>query len=317
MQKVDVGVCSYKKPESLIYTVLSLKKHCGDLIDTIYINDDCSNDGTIDYYKDENFIKAVAPIKIKVRENKTNMEYNKKIYTPNVLPEGIEQVLGVAGNYAILTDDENNIRYQWAINSTDKKYLLLIHDDVKFLDDILSFYLAVIQRNENCAIVGQLGQCWICEDGDKCSPSHIIKGKRPHQYWPLTSSPEGELPGFYRRDCRINEWCCLLNVDIARKVSKEKRCYYGNYGDFLAQGDIGAYWFGNMVEMGYEFDDPLQIIVDQNDFYLHCWQGHSGHAVWVDQGIGKAVYKREFLRECLKNEFNYEISSHLSVPVTD
>ena len=36
--KVDVAVQSYKKPESLVYTLLSLKKHCGKHIDTIYIN---------------------------------------------------------------------------------------------------------------------------------------------------------------------------------------------------------------------------------------------------------------------------------------
>lgn len=40
--KIDVAVPSYKKPESLIYTLMTLKKVAGDLIDAVYINDDCS-----------------------------------------------------------------------------------------------------------------------------------------------------------------------------------------------------------------------------------------------------------------------------------
>ena len=56
MEKIDVAVQSYKKPESLIYTLLSLKKYCGNHIDTIYINDDCSGDDVISCYKDKEFL---------------------------------------------------------------------------------------------------------------------------------------------------------------------------------------------------------------------------------------------------------------------
>lgn len=34
--KVDVAIQSYKKPESLVYTLLSLKKHYGEHIVTTY-----------------------------------------------------------------------------------------------------------------------------------------------------------------------------------------------------------------------------------------------------------------------------------------
>ena len=37
--KIDVAVPSYKKPESLLYTLMTLKKVAGDLIDAVYIND--------------------------------------------------------------------------------------------------------------------------------------------------------------------------------------------------------------------------------------------------------------------------------------
>ena len=35
--KIDVAVPSYKKPESLLYTLMTLKKVAGDLIDAVYI----------------------------------------------------------------------------------------------------------------------------------------------------------------------------------------------------------------------------------------------------------------------------------------
>ena len=78
--KIDVAVQSYKKPESLIYTLLSLKKHCGDLIDTIYINDDCSNDGTVELY-DNQLKKAMDPIKLEIRINDKPSGYNTTLMT--------------------------------------------------------------------------------------------------------------------------------------------------------------------------------------------------------------------------------------------
>ena len=50
MKKIDVSINSYKKPESLIYTLMTLKKTSGDLIDRVYINDDCSGNGAIELY---------------------------------------------------------------------------------------------------------------------------------------------------------------------------------------------------------------------------------------------------------------------------
>ena len=80
--KVDVIIQSYKKPESLIYTLLSLKKYCCNQIDTIYIDDDQSNDGTINFYN-EQFFEAMKPIKIKVRVNIKKSGYTHTCMTFN------------------------------------------------------------------------------------------------------------------------------------------------------------------------------------------------------------------------------------------
>lgn len=41
--KVDIAIQSYRKPELLILTLLSLKSFSGEHIDTVFINDDGSS----------------------------------------------------------------------------------------------------------------------------------------------------------------------------------------------------------------------------------------------------------------------------------
>lgn len=306
MEKIDVMISSFKKPESLIFTVLSLKKHCGEFIDTIYIDDNSQKDGTVDYYKTEKFIKAVEPIKIKVRENKKYVPCGLTGFTKNFLPLSLKQLKSFIKTIVINNNvifDENDIRYQWGINTTDKKFLFIIHDDIEILDNIVELYFKTFQENEKCAIVGDLGQCWKCEESNNCSPERIMQGHRPHEFWPLTKNKRGKLPHFYYRFCRINEWCCMLNVDITRKLTNKYRSYFGNFED---KGDIGSVFFANVIKSGYDFADPLPKAEDRDKFYKHCWQGHSGYSVWVDQGWGIKTYNREMIKKRLKNEFGFE-----------
>lgn len=199
--------------------------------------------------------------------------------------------------------EENDIRYQWAINSTDKKYLMIIHDDIKFFGNIADLYIKCLDKNPNLAIVGDFGSCNICLEKN-CSPQKILQGYRPSKFYPLTKSKHGPLPFFYRRGCRINEWCCMINVEIARKIATQHHCYFGQMED---KGDTAAYWFYMINKLGYDFFDPVVEKEKRPNYYLHSWQGHSGHSVWQDEGHGLSVYKKEFILECLKNEFNYEI----------
>ena len=81
MEKVDVAIQSYKKPESLVYTLLSLKKYCGEHIDTIYINDDCSGDNILEHYTVKDLQERMYPIKIKTRINKKKSGYTVTLLT--------------------------------------------------------------------------------------------------------------------------------------------------------------------------------------------------------------------------------------------
>lgn len=194
MEKVDVAVQSYKKPESLIYTLFSLKKYCGENIDTIYINDDCSGDDILDYYKSKELIERMKPIKLKIRENIKPSLYTNTLLTKEMWKKKkVKEKLRLVGHFFInrlrIYSTNDDIRYQWAINDTDKKYLFLIHDDIKFYDNVLKEYLECMKKNTNLAIVGDLGgskRCPFGPCGEKCSPKKILNKEYPCKNWPIT-----------------------------------------------------------------------------------------------------------------------------------
>ena len=95
----------------------------------------------------------------------------------------------------------------------------------------------------------------------------------------------------------------MLNVDIANKMSK-KSCYFGNYED---GGDVGAYYFGEVIKAKYKVKDPLPKSEMRSRFYAHGWLGYTGHCVWQNQGFGKQEYPKEMIIQRLKDEFNYSL----------
>ena len=84
--KIDVAINSYKKPESLIYTLMSLKKVAEDMIDVVYINDDQSYNGAIEIYSSPEIQAYFKPWKINVRENTHNIGI-KQAYIRGYYPE--------------------------------------------------------------------------------------------------------------------------------------------------------------------------------------------------------------------------------------
>lgn len=310
--KVDVAIQSYKKPESLIYTLLSLKKYCAQHIDTIYINDDCSNDGTIDYYFEEKLKREMYPIKIKIRVNNIPSGFSKTLYTKKsikkrTLKQRIQLYLSFFIKRFKMIKDDNDIRYQWAINNTDKKYLFVIHDDMEFYDDILGLYINTIQSNNNIIIVGDFGGSKRCPFGPcgekKCSPELIMNGYRPSKKWPITGKYNliYTLLGRVKRNCRVNEWCCLLDIEKTRLILEEEGVYFGNY-EF--GGDVACYWLDVINRKGYDFIDPLPRQDLKIKYYLHWWQGYEGHQVWINTD-NKTIYKKDFIIDCLEKRFGY------------
>lgn len=320
--KVDVAVQSYKKPESLLYTLMSLKKVSGDLIDTVYINDDCSNDGSVEIFNDIRVKEYFAPWKLNVRVNTKNVGVNQ-VYMLKHRPDYMNWLFVLSKFKRFIdpktTHNKDDVRYQYAIDNTDKKYLLVIHDDVKFFKNIVQLYLDTMEANPNLAIVGDLGQCWRCKFSEICSPKKLMQGFRP-PHFPLTpkdrTQPFNPKKG-YGRDCRINEWSCLIDVEKSRLITQKHGCLFGNYYRY---SDIGAYWFCKVVEHGFDFSDPiasealktqLDISPEHEEYYLHAWQGHPGHSVWVDQGMGIVKYNRDEIVDLMKKDFGFDFPHKL------
>ena len=301
--KVDVAIQSYKKPESLLYTLMTLKEHCEELIDNVFINDDCSNDDTIAKYTAESVKKYFANWNIYVRENKKNVGWKPSYvfgYFPRYLK--VSKVIGkIIQKYTNTGEffQREDMRYQWALDKTDKKYLFIIHDDVEFKQNILQKYVDYAESLTKPAIVGDLGQCWRCPYQNEpffCNPTKIMNGDYSTNIWPLTDFKDSSE----KRSCRINEWCCLISVKVTKDILQKERAFFGNYDD---KGDIGAYWFERAIVLGYSFGDPLPNQEDRQKYYIHGWQGHSGHSVWVDQGSGKKIYTKETIQNRMKDKY--------------
>ncbi|MBJ6802444.1 hypothetical protein [Geomonas propionica] len=302
MSKVDVAVQSYMKPESLLYTLMTLKEQSGALIDTVYINDDCSAPGVVEKYRSAAVQEYFHPWKIKVRVNTHRTKWGPGFvrgYWPRHLSVWRFLKFGLINLYSNgrLFYDRENIRYQWALEQSDKEWVYLIHDDIEFTDDVVKLYLDYAQRMTNPAIIGDLGQCWFCRhftEEPPCNRAKIMEGIYPSEEWPITGV------GKKRRACRINEWSCMVSTRAARDIAERERAFFGNYDDF---GDVGAYWFDRAIALGYSFADPITDSDEKLKFYLHGWQGHSGHAVWVNQGDGKVQYQNSLIEQRMQEKF--------------
>ncbi len=314
MEKIDVIVQSYKKPESLIYTLLTLKKYSGDHIDCIYIDDDISDDDTVKYYLKDEFLELMKPIQIKIRVNEKKSGYTHTCMTWEAFKKKkflnkIQLLMHVFIKRIKFYRSSDDIRYQWGINSTDKKYVLLIHDDIKFNGDIVKLYLETFEK-KSYVIVGDLGGLRLCPFGpcgEKCSPSKILSNQLPSKKWPITGKKTliHTLLGRYDRNCRINEWCCMLDVSVCKEFEKKYGVYFGNYE---GGGDVGSYWLWIAVKNNYKFCDPLPFFEGRKKYYEHPWQGNEGHQVWVaGNGLDKVLYKRELIINKIEAEYGLKI----------
>ncbi|ENM5889562.1 hypothetical protein E5115_001983 [Vibrio mimicus] len=306
MNKIDVAVQSYNKPESLIYSLLTLHKYCKDDIDTVWINDDISKPGVIEKYKKLADSDVLSPWKINIRVNKKRMGWWVS-FSKGKLPKYasfyflLKRMVWNMYNTGNIYVDENDFRYQWAINSTDKKQLLVIHDDMQFKGRVTSLLIRSLNEQSKPGITGDLGQCWRCIYKDKgCTPERITNGYRPSNKWPLTRTNKKD----HKWACRVNEWLALIDVNAAKFISNSENVFFGNYDD---DGDIGAYWFSRINANGFSFSDPFVNGVTKDEYFIHWDGGVTGHSAWVNQGSGKNTYKPEETAMKVLREFSYDI----------
>ena len=112
----------------------------------------------------------------------------------------------------------------------------MIHDDVQFYQNVPEVFLNTFSQNPELMIVGELGQCWRCHFAPFCKPQKVLQGEKPSAWWPYTPDHKIDNPADYdpkqgfQYACRINEWCCMINVNYTKQ---EKSCQSVFNQDFI------------------------------------------------------------------------------------
>ncbi len=259
---VDVVINVFGKVHQTALSILSLVEHCHSHINTIYFQKEkytatyehLNHDHILEYYS--SLIKSYIPK-----------------YWNGIDPNDIQR----------LKDDRDyllSIRYQYGWESCASKYLLTIHNDIDVRDDVIGNLLARIGENTG---IGEIGQCWWCPayQNSLCTSDTYTSFKPSYQY--LMHLYNKDMDYTQRRaynfglsdqfkespwplpECRLNEWCALINMDKARKDTAPtgKAVPFGSRvssGSLIGDNwdrpvclDVGVQWFRELLHMNHSF----------------------------------------------------------------
>jgi hypothetical protein len=253
--KVDVSIAFYGKPYQAIVTIKTLIKQSGQYIDKIYLsrerrqphNDYIGIFKIVDYFKNDPDVRLVVQ------------------HPHHHLGLGVQDLERAAKDKRW----RHSIMYQYALETTDKKYLCIMHNDMLYHGDMIHEMLKKFDEGpENLVGVGSIGQCWSCpagpDWGNKCdsvafnayvptkeealelASSHATP-RRELQMQVITKGRTHMLP-----ECRLNEYCALIDVEKYRKETVPNGpigCYGGNWGGI----DTATIWSHDMYRKGYTF----------------------------------------------------------------
>lgn len=288
MKKVDVLINVFGKPYQTALALLSLIHHNGNLIDKIY------------------FHQEPATPEIERRDNSRLLEYLRDKIIFYQVPIWLSNE--VTDEKRLFEDSEYrlSLRYQYGFEHTDKKFALLIHNDIEVTGNFLSPMLAQIGE---ATAIGEIGQCWWCPAGQNnlCSSEHYTKFRpKYHQLMYLYNTNmdykkrraynlglrhEFWVNPWPLPECRINEWCLLMNMEKAKPATfpQGKATPFGAYyasGSKIGTDweddvtlDLGVWWFRELNHAGHTFRDfPVedyinhdrrgQVAVHHNDLYV-------------------------------------------------
>ena len=259
--KVDIGIAFYGKPYQTIVTIKSLIQHSGQHIDKIYIsrerrqphNDYIGIFKVIDYFRNDPNVHLVIQ------------------YPHHHLGLGVMDLERAKHD----TKWRQSIMYQYALETTDKKYLCIMHNDMLFHADMVGVMLqGLTDGPENMIGLGSVGQCWSCPAGmdwaNKCNPyafeDFVPTYQEAMELTEAYATPRQQIQKSVIQngrvhimpECRLNEYCAMINVESYRKLTVpygEIGCYGGNWGGV----DTATVWSHDVYKKGYRFQHvPLE-----------------------------------------------------------
>jgi len=283
--KIDVAINVYGKPWQTLVSLKSLLKVSAKYIDKIY-------------FIEEN----KQPYNEDVRWVIDELKYKELIYFK---PKYHLWIKGTSRLKFIWNAEyRKSLRYQYAIENTDKKYLLIIHNDIIFNTDIIKPFLDNIQ---DAFGIGQIGQCWNCPmffesicDGSRYNDVEFTyqQAKEATLKYPESRTFRSKkiidknhpklMP-----ECRINEWCCLIDMDLYRLnvIPNGNVLPFGGY----FRVDLADAWFSGMILNGFKpkyyniyknishgyFSDSEQI--SEVNGYCLGLNTHNGHSAMSNE----------------------------------
>jgi hypothetical protein len=276
---VDVALQVYGKPYQTAITLLSLLRQSEQWIDTIYF-----------------VTERRQPPKTCFRFLRKLLEPYKVVYhTPLFYLQWFNMTTSAGLHFLPFGPFRRSIRYQYAWERSESPYLLVLHNDVLFTDDLVGAYLRTINNHVG---IGKVGQCWNCPafKDDKCSgdryaayqPSFEEVGILYGKYGNLRDTPftQAISPGaaWPLPECRLNEYASMFNMAVARPVTMPlgKAHPVGMFGPI----DIGTAWFQEVNRMGLRVAN-----FDYDPYASHAWASgiNNGHRALAN----RELYDRE------------------------
>ncbi|MFB9295641.1 hypothetical protein [Persicitalea jodogahamensis] len=260
MQKpVDVNIAFYGKPYQAIVTIESLMRHSGQHIDKIYLSreriqphgDWVGIFKIIDLFRDRT-----------INGHKVNLVVS---YPHHFLGLGVNDYERAQTDHRF----RQSIMYQYALETTDKKYMCVMHNDMLFHGDMIGEMLRKFSNApSNLAGIGSIGQCWSCPAGPDWG--NLCHSEKYEQYKPtmeeavmLQESQPTPRQAINLRvlknnrvhplpECRLNEYCALIDVEKYRKNTLPDGTI-GCYGGGWNGTDTATVWSHDMYQRGYTF----------------------------------------------------------------
>lgn len=284
---VDVALHIFGKPYQTALCLASLARHMGDRIRTIFYVMEPSRP-KYDTLGVESLVDLVPRMRC------------------GMVPEWLAVKPLDAGR---LREDayRHSLRYQYAWESSDADCLFTLHNDMEFRGDVITPMLAALPGH---VAVGPVGQCWNCPAaradivkacgvngglpcrpaayGDfRCSAADLqalyrkarASGMRLRVAGRTQFGPEYERRPWPLPECRVNEWCCLVDLRMAREATVPQGSGRP-FGCYLPYQDLGVAWFRDMHHRGMKARHfPLP------DYVLH----RGGHQALFDEAQYRAA----------------------------
>jgi len=241
---VDVAVNYCGKPYRMLRTLESLLEHSGRHIDAIYLICEPRQPRSDE---DMGVLTRRLGSRLRVHTVAQYFGWNAR------------SLLRVRRD----AERRRSVRYQYALEETDKPYVFVTHNDVVYHADLVGELVRVLDAG-SYAGAGAVGQCWNCPactaglcDGTRNARLRLtsvqalllsVRVRSPRtRPWRIHPRRPVPLP-----ECRLNEFACLLDVGAYRQDTMPwgSAPPLGFYGWEL---DLGCAWFRAMVAGGHAF----------------------------------------------------------------